>query len=344
MTLTMTKLALDQIRRRLERLGLLRQEYEQKLRQLGRLKRHEAWSYAYLVHPYLIGAPESRIADRFSNIFMNAMELSREGKISPVDFSVTDTYMEVFTHILEEYNTRGGVPFDVAAAARAPMLKYFEHGTPIGITLFDGYLIPSAPILVKYGKRRFLEPLLRTGDIRLANASMYNNSGFLSSVRDDETSRTFFIPTYRERLSGLDYIVFEGNRIDLNDEDIELPVVFDDYYLFSLCEHIHYRMPTDFDADAAIVIRDPIRFKQQLISTFLARLPDWEVMEGPVTYYDPYRDYNKFNVPEMVKHFGYAYQKEVRVAFRPRVKPRAPLEPLHLSIGSMTDYADLLFV
>ena len=55
-----------------------------------------------------------------------------------------------------------------------------------------------------------------------------------------------------------------------------------------------------------------------------------------------YRDYSKFKVPEMAKHFGYAYQKEVRVAFRPRRKILTNLEPLFLSIGSMTDYADLV--
>jgi hypothetical protein len=132
--------------------------------------------------------------------------------------------------------------------------------------------------------------------------------------------------------------------LELNDDDIVLPLVFDDYYVFSLCESIHYRMPTDFDADAAIIIRDPIRFKQRLISAFLARYPDWVPMEGRVTYYDPYRDYAKFRVPEMAKHFGYAYQKEVRIAFRSRKKVFTPLEPLFLSVGPMTEFADLVSV
>jgi hypothetical protein len=207
-----------------------------------------------------------------------------------------------------------------------------------------GYEAPSTPILVKYGKRQFLEPMLHSGDMRLANAGLYNDMALLDAVRDDETSRTFFIPTYRERLAGETHLDFHGHRIEFHDDDIVLPLVFDDYYLFSLCESIHYRMPTDFDADAAIIIRDPIRFKQRLISTFLARFPDWVPMEGAVTYYDPYRDYSRFSVPEMAKHFGYAYQKEARVAFRPRRKPSMSLEPLVLSIGSMTDYADMVFV
>ncbi len=85
-----------------------------------------------------------------------------------------------------------------------------------------------------------------------------------------------------------------------------------DYYLLSLCDHIYYRMPTDFGADSALIIRDPPKFTQRVISSFLASWLDWDAMAGPVTYYDPYLDYNKVTTPEMSKHFGYAYQREVR--------------------------------
>lgn len=343
--MAMAKTTVDQMRQRFERIEARRRHFEWKSDQPGRLRRHEMWRHAYLAHPYLLGSPEDRVAERFRNIFMNVMELSPKGQIAPVPVSQTDEYIQVFTHMLEEYGSRGGQPpDDVIAAARAPMVKYFENGTPIGIRLFDGYASPAGPIVVKYGKRQFLEPMFQKGDLRLGNAALYNNSQFLSSVRDDETSRTFFIPTYKERLAGETHCDFQGHRIEYDDDDIVLPLVFGDYYLFCLCEHVHYRMPTDFEADAAVVIRDPAQFKQRLISAFLARFPDWEPLEGKVTYYDPYRDYSKFKVPELAKHFGYAYQKEVRVAFRPRHKPSMPLEPLQLSIGSMRDYADFLYV
>jgi hypothetical protein len=341
----MAKVTVDQIRQRFETVEARRRHYERKSEQPGRLQRHEVWRHAYLAHPYLIGSPEDRVADRFRNTFMNAMELGPKGQIAPVLMSETDEYMQVFTHLLEEYGSRGGEPpEDVIATARAPLVKYFEDGTPIGVRLFDGYTAPTDPIIVKYGKRQFLEPMFQNGDLRLANAGLYNDSQFLKAVRDDETSRTFFIPTFEERLAGKTHCEFQGHRIEYDDDDIVLPLVFEDYYLFSLCEHIHYRMPMDFEADAAIVIRDPARFKRRLISTFLSRFPDWEPLEGKVIYYDPYRDYSKFKIPEMAKRFGYAYQKEVRIVFRRRHKLSEPLEPLHLSIGSMTDYADLLYV
>lgn len=62
-----------------------------------------------------------------------------------------------------------------------------------------------------------------------------------------------------------------------------------------------------------------------------------------MTYYDPYLDYTRFKVPEMAKHFGYAYQREVRIAFRSKRRTVRPLEPVFLEIGSMEDYADLVW-
>jgi len=340
----MAKVSVDQIRERLRNIDELRRHYEWKSDQPGRLRLHEVWRHAYLTHPYLLGAPDDRVAERFKAIFMNVNELSPEGKLSLVPMEVTDEYMQIFTHMLEEYGARpnGHPPDEVIAEARLPLLKYFENETPLGVRMFEGYSIPETPILVKYGKRQFLEPMIEHGELRLANAEHYNNAGFLDAVRDDETSRTFFIPTFRERLAGETHLEIAGHRQPFDDDDIVLPLVFDDYYLFSLCEQVHYRMPTDFDADAAIIIRKPEIFKQRLISTFLARYPGWIPMHGSVTYYDPYRDYTKFRLPEMAKHFGYAYQKEARIVLRPPQKLSVALEPLNLTIGSMRDYADLV--
>lgn len=123
-----------------------------------------------------------------------------------------------------------------------------------------------------------------------------------------------------------------------------LPVICPDYFLFSLCDQIYYRLPTDFNADAALIIRDPALFTQRFISHFLARQPNWVPLHGPVTYYDPYRDHAKIKVAEMSKHFGYAYQREVRIAFRSKQAVSAGLQPEFLKIGSMTDYAELICV
>ena len=333
----------NSLRNRLASVDERRRYLEWKSEQPRRLALHEVWRHEYLSRPYLIGAPDQRVDERFCQIFMNVNEVGDSGKIQLVPMDETDEFIRAFTHMLEEFGTRyDDVPGPLVVSARRPIARYFEHGTPPGIRLFEGYQAQPAPILVKYGKREFLEPMFQSGELRLANAKSYNNASYLDSVRDDETSRTFFIPTYKERIAGKTFLEMNGQKITYDDDDIVLPLTFDDYYLFSMCAKIHYRMPTDFNADAAIVINDPERFKQRLIASFLVSHPDWEPLEGNVIYYDPYQDYKKFKVPEMAKHFGYAYQREVRVAFRPRRRISFDLEPIFLSVGPMTEYADFL--
>lgn len=338
----MAQVSLDQLRQRFEAMAQRRKHFEWKAEQPGRLARHEVWRHAYLAKPYLIGADDDRLAQRFRDVFINVMEVEQNGKLGPV-WLETDEFTQLFTHLLEEYGARSnGLPADLIEAARAPLFRYFEHGAPLGFTMFQGYSTASAPVLVKYGRREFLEPMFRSGVLRLSNAKSYNNASFTDAARDDETRRTFVYPTYKERLKGQSSAVAMKHTIEFGDNDFELPLIFDDYYLFSTCDRIHHRMPTDFNADAAIVIRDPKLFIKRLVSSFLAGHSDWFTMHGKVTYYDPYRDYTKFRVPEMAKHFRYAYQKEFRVAFRPRHRIVTKLEPLFLSIGPMIEYADLL--
>jgi hypothetical protein len=333
----------DQLRSRLAEFEAGKAHLEEKGQHTGgKLAQHEVWRLNYLSYPYLIGAPDDRVAERFRSIFINATELDRAGQLGLLPLRVDDSFMQKFTHIQEEYGSRGGTPVDVVRAARAPILRYFEHGDPIAVKMFAGYAMPSQPILVKYGLRKHLGPMLHDGDIRICQASYYNDDSHVDAVKDDEMHRTFYIPTFRQRLAGQHFLDFRGHRISFGNDDIALPIVVSDYYLFSLCDHIYYRLPTDFNFDAALIIHDPIRFSQRVISSFLAKRPEWEPMYGPVTYYDPYRDYTKVRVPEMAKHFGYSYQREVRIAFRSKQTIQTALQPEYLTIGSMADYAELI--
>ena len=119
----------------------------------------------------LIGAPDDRMARRFCDVFINTTELTSNGKIGIHDFRADDSWGQKFTHMLEEYGCRGGTPVNVIAAAREPVLRYFKDGDPIALKMFDGYQAPVTPFLVKYGRREFLEPMVREGRIRICPAS-----------------------------------------------------------------------------------------------------------------------------------------------------------------------------
>lgn len=323
-----------------------RWQYFQRLaaKQNGTLKQHEVWRQQYAYFPYLLGAPDDRLASRFKDVFINQTELGPDAKIGLLHIGDEHRFMEKFAHLSEEYSLRTGslATAEAIDAARAPILKYFSNGGPIANQIFRGYVAPTTPFTVKYGRREFLEPMLRTGRLRICPASYYNDSSHNDAVKDDEIHRTFFIPTFHQRLKGIHHTVVQGHRIEYGDDDIVMPVVATDYFLLSLCDSIYYRMPTDFDADCALIIRDPNRFAQRVISSFLARYSDWKPHYGPVTYYDPYHDFTKMRVHQMSKHFGYAYQREVRVVMEAYRSPKHPLEPEFLDIGPMDDYANLL--
>src|SRR5690349_4355203 len=104
----MGKVSREEIRVRLAGLNQRRQYYEWKSEQPNRLCRHEVWRHAYLARPYLIGAPDDRVAERFRNVFMNVTELGPDGKLRPVPFAETDEFIQVFTHMLEEFESRTG--------------------------------------------------------------------------------------------------------------------------------------------------------------------------------------------------------------------------------------------
>ena len=92
----------------------------------GKLKQHEVWRHDYLSFPYLIGAPNDRLEQRFRDVFMNVVELTSDAGIAPLPVKGDDSFMQKFTHLLEEYGLRnGGPPIDVISEARKPIAAYF---------------------------------------------------------------------------------------------------------------------------------------------------------------------------------------------------------------------------
>src|SRR5664280_685924 len=107
----MANVSTNQIRLRLAEINERKAYYERKSNTAPeRLVRHEVWRHDYLSFPYLIGAPDERVTKRFCDVFMNTSELGPNGKLGVHDFKRDDTWSQKFTHMLEEYASRGGTP------------------------------------------------------------------------------------------------------------------------------------------------------------------------------------------------------------------------------------------
>jgi hypothetical protein len=188
--------------------------------------------------------------------------------------------------------------------------------------------------------------MMRLGQIRISPASFYERGSLLKSMKsmkDLELERVFRIPAYKEALSGRTEVDYRGKSLPIENGALSLSVVGNDYYLFSTCLEVDRRMPTDFEATGALVIKDKGRFVEQFRRAFERQFGECFLRAGQVYYYDPYRLPPKhfLHTPEFLKHFGYSYQKEHRIVVRPKERSIGP-EPIFFEIGALSDFCELV--
>jgi hypothetical protein len=311
----------------------------------GRLRRHEWWRLSYYRHPYLMLETDDGIRNRFIDVFANTVDLSREGKIIPQPMMANEgRFAQVFTELIEETNARGILTREVVNEAVAPIRSYFSDGEPLGLRMFGDREHLPGQWLVKYSKRSHVEDMLKFGRFRIAPASEYAKASHIKAMTDLETARDFKLKAIKEALEGTESFVFQNIEIKIQNGVVPLQCLLDDYYLFSTCKEIDRRMPTDFEADAALVIKDRGLFISKLRQAMLKIFPDLEFLEGEVYYFDPYNDVPKTAGLEFWKPFSFAYQKEHRCVLRRRQRwaGGTKLAPFFVELGPLDAFAELV--
>lgn len=317
---------------------------DQERKEKGGIRRDDLWRRRYYAHPYMLGSSNEVVQQRFSDLFINLMDLNENSQLAPRhEIPADHALWEKWTHSLEESGNRGCVTTADTQALGDHFQTYWKNGDPTGLQHLKRYNRPDGPILVKYSKAEFLRDMLLHGRVRVSPASEYNAQIHNYAVRDSELERSMIVPTFKERLGGKTGITFQGRWINFGTGDLEVRSLTPDYYVYCLSSSIFYRLPTDFEADAALIIRDPKRFVFALKQAFRSTRKGYQSKSGTVDYYDPYSDYQLVaTAPQMVKHLRYSYQREYRITFMPQHKNVSPDFPIFLNIGAMTDYADLL--
>lgn len=320
----------------------LRQLEAEAARNSGKLQRHDHWRLSYYRDPYFIRSTDDQYFHRFCDVFHNLVYLNELGQIAPLDVLQNDSMlMRKFAALMEEQSFRIAITGSLIQAANEPIGKYFDNDVPIGVKLFENIRQPKSPYLVKFSKREYVEQMLNTGTFRVSPASLYSSGSLLHAQQDLETEREFIIPTYDKVLQGYEYVNVEGMKFNITQADPVIRISVPDYYLVSLCRDMDRRMPTDFESDAALIIKDSKRFQRLFFDQLRGKLKGWDFRNGDVSYYDPYLDFMRYKVPEMTKHFRFHYQKEFRLVARPKKQVAAALEPFFVNIGPMHDYAEM---
>jgi hypothetical protein len=302
---------------------------------------HEHWRREYRQGRYIEHLSDEELRQRALDVFNDFAELSPDGKLSLQGFhDGGKPWFVLWTHVVEEFELRFG-PFpngfsngffhtagfpDPRSPLAAPAAALVRSVTDI---------VP--PVLVKYGKAEHLERMLELGEIRVSPASLYSDPSLNPAIHDDELALFIQPGPKRFRMDVLDgqtrkykgRIYPAGNKVYRRSKS--------NYYVYCLSQRLAPRLFVDFEANACVVIRDPLRFENTVCRAMKIEYPDWTDGAEAVMYLDPLNstldDLDVFTR----KHFRFAYQREYRLAWLPPA-PVHVLQPVTLKIGSLSSY------
>ena len=310
----------------------------------GKLSMHDWWRYSYYKSPYLLLETNEAIIDRFTDIFTNSLDISSDGKITPTPMMEDDhRFARLFTEIIEETNWRRILNKNSMSVAKSQLNAYFDNGAPVGVALLNGISDDCSNCLLKFSKSGYVQDMYDRGRFKISPASYYSKGSHLRAIQDLETVRSYKLKGIDEVINGSRIFEFQGQRIEIQNGVVPIEYSIGDYYLFSTCQRVSRRMPTDFDSDAVLIVRDKGAFIDRIKFELEISWPNWEFLEREVYYYDPYNDLPTDSDQEFHKHMSYAYQKEHRCIIRPRMRiGRTPrLEPFYIELGALTDIAEM---
>lgn len=310
----------------------------------GLLSLSDAWRRNYCLSPYLSLASCEYIDERFIAHYHNLMMLDEQGRVVPRTNFTDSILAPLSAHLWEEYEARGGAPaLAVVERAAEEIRKYYKNGRPKGAALFANHPASLGNVIVKFGKRGHLVNMLEKGEVRLSPASHYAKGSLLKAMRDLEAEREFHIPAFTEVLKGRATVDYKGAIGKVADGFIKVIIECPNYILWSACVDVDRRLPDDFDADAALIVRQPEQFTQRFLRAARTVWGDIGSWHGPVKYYDPCSRTHMKVRPETIKHFLFAYQREWRLCLFPPAN-MIPKEPVNLDIGSLRDIAELVML
>ena len=306
------------------------------------MKRHEFCRAEYRSHRYLEFLSDVELRIRAKDIFLNMAILTPKGQLGLHSLDKGGMFwIDKWTHLLEEFVLRyGPYPngFKDGFMKDAPIVTSTYPDIPPSKIAIDKVKGHKDGSLYKFGLKKYLDPMFKYGKIRIAPASLYNDSSLNRAIRDDELSFS-----YSKRSDSLVIKNCDGEIIPTYGSVNFCLKSKTNYYVHCFSYRYTYREYDDFEANACIIIHKPRVLFQKMMKAVSKILPDFQGFASPVKYIDPLlcneNDIELF----LSKHFRYSYQNEVRTIWVPP-KPKLILEPITIELGSMQSYADIIYV
>jgi hypothetical protein len=303
------------------------------------MKRHEWWRHNYRNVRDLDHLSPEELSERLHDCINNIRTRTSRGKLGllPVDQPVGETWMTLFTEVLEECNLRGyPYPGPISIAAQRASLDHAFDPIPDVDRVLKEYNLEAKPYLLKFGEPKWLRPSFDFGKFRIASASYYDSDTHNHARRDTELERFIHLNPRNPLRAGI--VASHTSQLPSpsgNWASIASPT---DYFLFSLSALYSARLFGDFASTACLVIYEPHDFLRRVKDAISARLSGWHIETTYVSYFDPVRvNPGEIVVPKF-KPFKHAYQTELRIVCVPP-DPIGQLSPFEIEVGSLSDCA-----
>lgn len=317
------------------------------------MPRQEHWRFQYMFRRYLEHLSKEELSQRTNDILSNMTNLTNELKIAfhPVS-AEGEFWWKAFTHILEECRLRGIQIDDILPTnfEEIQFPKYDLKGLDKAVEVIEQHNLQTGNYLVKYGKYKYLEPMLMNGSVRIMPALAYDDPSLNSAIKDNELEvSTLTLPNEVKNEEFYKKIkVSVGDKTGYLEDFFELVGNFkytrtsnSNFYVYCLTYEHSYRMFGDFEADSCLIITKPSVFLKRILEKFNETIPNYSVYHNIVKYYDPL-NVDKKSLPAFLsKHFRYAYQKEYRIIWTPS-EAEMELKPVFLELGNLEDCCELI--
>jgi hypothetical protein len=299
------------------------------------VEQDQIWRQEYRAHRYLEFATPEDLRQRMIDLSENVYIVDRHGRLSKKPD--IPEWLRLVTHIQEEIGIRN-------IGLQIPFVPPYRN-VGRAAELWDPLNLRYGSYLLKFGKREHVHSLFTKGLIRLASAETYNDPKLSYAIADNE--RLFI----QESIGASIDIPPNGDLRVPQEKWINAPIqgtlkTIQNYtgqvYMACFARRYDYRLFEDFEYDACMVIRDPLRFLKKMNEVGETLLPGFQFYFDSVQYRDPFEP-KRDNDVLYTKHFKYAYQDEFRVTWdRAPIDGEPPLQSIFLELGPLIEYCDYL--
>lgn len=305
---------------------------------------HENWRMHYQMHRYMEFLTLAQLKQRVKDIYSNLFIFSEDGKIGLRPINEEGKYwMILWTEILEEFRLRYG---EYPNGFESDFIKgvipnNFEKIAIEAKQVIDSIGGIKKHCLYKFGKANRLSEMYEVGKIRISPASSYDNTSFNDAIRDEELK---FVTSFSSKHTTITNITENSEIKALGNVPHEYNLKTD-YYLHSLSTTYSMEKFIFFsDYDACLIIYDGEKYMDLVAQETHKQLSNYKCYFGEVDYIDPVKTVQSPNV-FFAKHFRFSLQNEYRLAWVPNSDTfEKDLEHIFIDIGTMKDYAKLIYI